>query len=226
MKKFIAPTVIALALSGCAGMKLAKEKAELSVNTTVSKSVFLTPVKPSERTVLVQIRNQSSQADFEFATRVRTAIVQRGYLLVEDPAQANYILQANLLSLTESKKSASDTKDSLAGAVVGGAAGSAVGKGDGKTVGVALGAIAGALATNAFNNDKLDVSFAGIVDVKLQERNPSGQKSDDRLDYSTDGNWIQHTTRVNVTATKVNLKFAEAREKISNGIAQSLAGLF
>lgn len=226
MKKILSATLISLILAGCAGVKLSKEKADLSVNTTVSQSVFLTPVKPSERTVLVQIRNQSSRADFEFAKSVRQAIANRGYTLVEDPNKATYILQANLLSLTESKNAADSSKDNLAGAVVGGAAGSAVGKGDGKVVGAAAGAVLGALATGAFNSSQLDIAFSGIVDVQLQERNPTGKKDDMNRDYSIDGKWIQHNTRVNVTANKVNLKFNEARVGIRNGIAQALAGLF
>ena len=225
MKKVLATTLVAIALTGCAGVKLSKEKKDLSVNTSVSNSIFLAPVKPSERTVLVQVRNQSSRANFEFESAIRQHIVSRGYLIVEDPAQARYILQANLLSLTENKKSASGDADGLAGGAIGGLAGSAAGKGDGKKIGAAAGAILGALATTAYNASNLDITYQGIIDVKLQERNPSGQINGN-AEYSDDKKWKNHTTRINVSANKVNLQFDEARNAIRENIARAISGLF
>ena len=225
MKKAIAISLVAVALAGCGGVKLSNVKKDLSVNTAVSNSVFLTPVKPSERTVLVQVRNQSSRSQFQYEEAVKQHIISRGYLIVEDPDQAQYILQANLLSLTEDKKGAGSTKDQLAGAAVGGVLGSTVGKGDGKKVGAIAGAAIGALAASTYNSKQLDITFTGIIDVQLQEKNPSGEKADDG-EYTADGKWKKHTARINVTASKVNLKFNEAQGEIRENIARAISGLF
>ena len=225
MKKTIAISLLALALAGCGGVKLSKAKKDLSVNTAISNSVFLAPVKPSERTVLVQVRNQSARLDFQFEEAVKQHIINRGYLIVEDPAQAQYILQANLLSLNETKKTPDSMADKVAGGVVGGLLGSTVGKGKGQKVGVAAGAALGTLATTAYNSDYLDITFTGIIDVRLQEKNPSGEKTDDG-EYTADGQWKKHSTRINVTANKVNLKFDEAQGKIRENIAKAISGLF
>ena len=72
----------------------------------MTHSLFLEPVTASERTVLVEVRNSSDRADLDIAPAVRAALAQRGYRLVEDPADARFLLQANVLQVGRTSRAA------------------------------------------------------------------------------------------------------------------------
>ena len=49
----------------------------------MTDTVFLEPVSPHDRTILVQVRNTSDRADFDIADAVKASIAERGYRLVD-----------------------------------------------------------------------------------------------------------------------------------------------
>ena len=55
----------------------------------MTDTIFLEPVSPYERTVLVQVRNTSDQADFDIQHAVEASIAERGYRVVDRPEQAH-----------------------------------------------------------------------------------------------------------------------------------------
>jgi hypothetical protein len=100
--------VAAQALGGCAATHTAVAKRNLDVQTRMSDTVFLDPVPPDEQTVYVDIRNTSDRPDFDIAPQVRAAVEARGYRVVEDPRDARFVLQANVLQAGRYSESASE----------------------------------------------------------------------------------------------------------------------
>ena len=88
-----------LALSGCVATTTAISKRTLDVQTKMTDSIFLEPVTTPDRTVLVEVRNTSDRTELDIAPAVRAALAQRGYRLVDDPQDAQFLLQANVLQV-------------------------------------------------------------------------------------------------------------------------------
>jgi Enterobacterial TraT complement resistance protein len=235
-----AALALVLALSGCAAGSTAIAKRNLDVQTRMSDTVFLDPVPPDERTVYVDVRNTSDRPDFDIAPQVRAAVEARGYRVVEDPRDARFVLQANVLQAGRYSESASEAAygSGFGGTLVGGAAGGAAGYGLGAAgVGVndTVAAIAG--AADAYVQD---TTYTIVADVQVSERAPAGvvvsQSEQANLEQGSSGTVSQSTstvtdakryrTRIVSTAEKVNLEWAEAAPDLVAGMTRSIAGIF
>lgn len=86
-------------LSGCAATQLAIEKHDLDVQTKMSDTIFLDPTSDSKKTIFVQVRNTSDKPDFDISSDVTAAIAAKGYRVVNDPDNAQFVLQANILQV-------------------------------------------------------------------------------------------------------------------------------
>ena len=83
-----------------------------------------------------------------------------------------------------------------------------------------------------------DVNYAMITDIQVSERTngPIYQKTKSNLkqgtsaqtvqQYSEKTNFKRYRTRVVSNADKVNLKFAEARPALEQGLVQAISGIF
>ena len=67
------------ALSGCAATQVAIAKRDLDVQTRMSATIFLDPVRADQRTVLVQVRNTSDRPDLDPTETVIESLRARGY---------------------------------------------------------------------------------------------------------------------------------------------------
>ena len=229
-------------LASCAAVNTAVSKRNLEVQTKMSDTIFLDPVKQSLRTVYLQIRNTSDKSDFNITEEVKSMIRARGYkIITNDPDKAHYILQANILQVGKSSQTAAE--QSLYGGygdvAALGALGAAVGSYNGSSRSAIGGGLVGAGIGLVANSMVKDVYYSVITDLQISERVKSGKvrsKTKHKLSqgtsgaadvtYESTGTRKKYQTRVLSSANKVNLKWAEAEPELKSGIAKSISGMF
>lgn len=231
---------VSMGMLGCAATQLALEKKDLDVQTKMSSTIFLDPVGPDQKTVFVDIKNTSDK-EVDIVSGLSGAIAAKGYKIVQDPNQAHYMLQANILSVAKTDPSAlqSVIGAGYGGAVFGGAVGAGIGAATGKSWGsTAAGGIIGGIVETVSGALVKDVYYAMITDVQISERStlPVSQVTTSNLSQGTQTavqqqverttNWKRYRTRVGTSANKVNLKFEEALPEIQKGLCKSISGLF
>ena len=89
MKTIAVSLLCALALSGCV-------TTTLQTKATMSQSIFIDPVSKSKQTIFVALRNTSGQ-EINLESKILQKLQSKGYIVVDDPDKANFILQANVL---------------------------------------------------------------------------------------------------------------------------------
>lgn len=238
-------------LSGCAASQTMISKRNLDVQTKMSETVFLDPVGPDKKVIYVEVRNTSDKDNFDIETPIKDAVAKRGYRVTQNPDEAYYRLQANVLSVAKTDPTAA--QQALAGgyggplmaALGGAAAGASIGGLAGGTYATAgIGAGAGALVlggaelvTSALVKDVL---FMVVTDVQVVEKAAEGvivrQDNQQNLKQGIGGSQQQtssevtkykkYRTRVVSTANKANLDYEEAAPALTQGLTRSLAGLF
>lgn len=234
---------LASILAGCAATTTAISKRDLDVQTKMTETIFLDPAPAADRTVFLEVRNTSDRPDFDIAPAVRAQIEGRGVRLVDDPSEARYLLQANVLQA--GKTSESSAKDfflgGLGSAALGGAAGGAIGgiKSD-KTAVIVGGAVAGAAVAAIADAFVQDVTYSVVTDIQVSERVqegvvvtetlradlPEGSAGNRVLSSTQTSDWKRYRTRVMTVANKVNLDFEEAAPTMVDGLTRSIAGIF
>lgn len=242
LKTTIQYSLIAGALStliGCAATQTALEHRTLEANTKLSKTIFLDPVAPSQKTIFVAIKNTSEER-LELMKPLAEALTANGYRVVNNPNQAHYLLQANVLKVGKMSRSAS--QNALGGgygsALAGAGTGAALGAfGNSKTM--LAGGIAGGIVGLAADSLVKEVNYTVITDVQISERVGKGavtEHFDSSLENGTSSGTYQtsskhsdyqrYRTRVVSNADKVNLAFAQARPALEQGLVKTLAGIF
>lgn len=231
-----------LSMSGCSAMHTAIKKRNLDVQTKMSETIFLEPVAPKNKVIYVDIRNTSDK-DVDVNLPVRTTLEARGYRITNNPDEANFMLQANVLKVGKSDlKEARSFLDAGFGGAMGAVAGASMayaGGGGGRSA-AALG-LAGAAVGFIADSMVEDVMYVMVTDLQLRERPLKGevitqtQKADLAQGSSTSVKqdisggqvqWKSYRTRIVSTANKVNLEFAEAQPELLKGLSRSLAGTF
>jgi hypothetical protein len=230
-----------LSLGGCAAVQTAISKADLDVQSKMTDTIFLDPIGPGQKTVLIQSRNSSDQPGFDIETDLTSAIAAKGYTIVEDPKRAYYWLQVNVLQVGKIDPSAAERwyaagfgsalGTAAAGAAIGGlASGTYMGAGIGGLVGGAVAVVADAAVK--------DVTYSIITDVQVSERSKVSvrERTNQQLRQGRSGtrdvfaeetsDQKRYQTRVMSTANKVNLSLEEALPPLRSGIVRSIAGIF
>ena len=252
-RRFCCPALSCLAglallvlLSGCAAVHTSIAKANLDVQTRMSDAVFLDPVSPDKRTVFIQVRNTSDKPNFNIVQPLKAAIVAKGYRITEDPDQARFKLQAQVLSVTKADPSAATAALNAGyGGVLGGMAtgatiGAALDGWRGAGIGAGAGAIAGGLAGTVANAMVKDVTYVAITDVQISQKtkqgvtgtqqtlvdNAQGTGAHVKQTFDETVNEKRYRTRVMSTANQVNLDYEDAAPRLNAGLTRVLAGLF
>lgn len=125
MTSFVAATLL---LSGCA-------TSNLQTSAKMTQSVFINPVAKEKRTVFITMKNTSG-TDINLERTISQTLGSKGYMLVDDPEAASYVLMTNVLYCNKKQENN-------------------VGQG------VGLGGIGGALANSGSNNRS--VAAAGLA---------------------------------------------------------------
>jgi hypothetical protein len=232
-----------LIVSACSATTTAISKRDLDVQTRMSDSIFLDPLPPGNRHVFVQVRNTSDKDDFSIEEEVRNAIRERGYVLVDNPDRAQYLLQANILQAGKSSVSAAEEAfgsgfgGALFGAAVGAAGTRVATKDTGSLIG---GGLVGAAAEVIAGSFIQDVTYSAITDIQISERTDDGSIVTETLEQdmaegnsgtrivraSTTSSWKRYRTRVMSVANQVNLEFEDAAPELVAGLTRSIAGVF
>jgi outer membrane lipoprotein SlyB len=240
MIKFILTLAAAFILTGCA-TATAVQKTNLEVETKMSSSIFLEPVEPEAKTIYVQVRNTSDQPSFNIENNVIQALRARGYLVTNDPKRANYMLQANVLSVGETNKRTRDQlmTEGFGSAAIGGVVGAGIGAlSSGHNDALIGGALAGAALGTILNASFKDVTYSVVTDVQVSQRlNKAitskttttlnqGDSSKVASSVTQSSEWDRYQTRVVSTANKANLKLEDAMPQLVDGLSLAVAGIF
>jgi len=245
--RFAVVGVALVFLSGCAASQVMISKRNLDVQTKMSDTIFLDPVSPDKKVMYVQVRNTSDKDNFDLEGPIKEAMTKRGYRVTQNPDEAYYRLQANVLQVGKTDVTAAQTalQGGYAGALsLGAVAGGGIGYAAGGYGGAAGGAIAGAalggLTEFATGSLVKDVYFMVVTDIQLVEKAAEGvivrQDSQQNIKQGMAGTQQQTTsevtkfkkyqTRVVSTANKANLDYEEAAPALTQGLTRALSGLF
>ena len=230
--------LISSLISGCGAASTAIEKRNLEVQTKMSDSIFLEPVSPQKQIVYVKIRNTTDK-NINIENQIKAAIQAKGFKVVENPEEAYFMIQSNVLQIGKIDGTDSDStlKSGFGGGLLGAGVSMATG-GSGNNIGIgaAVGALVGVLADTMVK----DIYYSMVTDVEIRQR-PSIDESvsQHESNYSDQGTastvsqnvstnnaqWKIYRTRVVSTANQVNLEFEEAQNELSKGLVKSLSGL-
>lgn len=245
IRGFVVGGVI-VALTGCAAVNTAVSKRNLDVQTKISSSIFVDPVKASKRLVYVDIRSGVMEFDrraLRKAVKKELADNEDGYRMTDDPDEAQYQMNIFVISLEKASPTAAElalkqgySSDTAVGAGAGavygathGGAGSAVGMG-----------VVGALGTTAANAFVEDVTYMLVADVQIKEKARKGVivRKDTKISakvsdagsstqtVSEVSNLKEYRTRIVTTAEKANLDLKEAQPLMFKKTAYAMSGFF
>jgi hypothetical protein len=234
-------------LAGCAATTTAVSKRELDVQTQMTDSVFLEPVAPDRRTVFLDVRNTSDKPDFDVEPAIRRQLEASGYQVVDDPDQAQFMLQANVLQAGRNSETAADAAgeggfgSAVSGAAVGAGSGYLLGQAGGSDVGLTIaGALLGAAVGTVADAYVQDVTYTVITDLRVSERARGGvvvsQSEQQNLGQGSGGSvtqasstitdWKHYQTRIVATANQANLDWPDAAPFMVDGLTRSIGGIF
>lgn len=234
--------VFALQLVGCATIPEAIEYSNLYTNYKMSDTIFLDPIKKTKyRNIYIDVRNTSQFQEVDTNTlknALAEKLLTKGYKIIDEPAQADYILQVNVLYFDYYRKTA--TKESAGvGAFAGAGAGALAGGRDidaliFAALGAGTGYIGGALVGSAIKIE----TFAGVVDIQIMEKadNPvvgkiitqakQGTSTTLQTEQTYQSQYQTYRTKLAVTATQTNLKRDVASQEVTEKLSQQIAGIF
>lgn len=244
-KKLIAgglAVALSLQLVGCATIPEAIEYRNLYTNYKMSDTIFLDITKKMKyRDIYIDVRNTSQFQEVD-TNALRNLIAEnltaKGYNIVTDPKEADYILQVNVLYFDYYRKTGAK-EAATEGAIAGGLGGAVAGGGDTESLilaalGAGAGYIGGALIGSAIKIE----TFAGVVDIQIMEKTDKpvtgkivtnasqGSATTIQTEQEYQSDYQIYRTKLAVTATQTNLKREEAAQKITDMIAKQIAGIF
>lgn len=159
LKTFGASVLVSTLLTGCMTTQL-----QTQVKTT--KTIFLNPVKKSQRIVYVDIKNTSGADIDVLMPLIERKLQARGYKLTDDPDNAKYVLLANVLFAND-KKENNAAGGAVAGAAIGG---SVAGYNNNGAGGMVLAGVAGAAIGGLLSSMTEDTIYQMVVDVSIREK--------------------------------------------------------
>jgi hypothetical protein len=177
-KKILPMTLIFL--FGCSGLQVALEHQDLEIVTSTDNIIFLDNFEKN-KTVAVQIINASQHEDLDtIKEETKEKLVAKGITVVEDPKEADYVIQARIGNANMQKKSAREVKGgrgehtALLGGTAGGFAGATSG---GSGAAVLAGAVGGAVVGGAADltvNSWVKMGYVTVMtDVQVIEKTDS-----------------------------------------------------
>lgn len=198
-------------LIGCAAIGTAVSHSQLDTQTLMSNSIFLPPDETNEnKTVYVEVHNTTDKDSFNIANGLKQALQEKNFRIIENSKHAHFILQINLLQIGKTSQTAakemmaSGYGGALEGAISGGAIVFAANAGNPIT-----GGLIGGVATTIADNAVQDITYSGIVDIRL----------------TLHGCKKIYQTRILTMANRVGLRFETAKPEIEKGLISSISGI-
>ena len=238
MKKFFKNIIflgLLLTMVSCSTMHTVISKRNLDVQTKMSDTIWLEPAAANQKTVFVKISNTSGK-NLNIEQKIMKVLSEKGYRIVNDPAEAKYWLQANILKVDKvNLDNDNGFSDAVLGAGIGGILGAqrsggaytALGWG---LAGAAIGTLADALVDDtayAMVTDIL-ISEKTVKNVQTSTKNAVKQGNSGTMTSSTSSlsNIEKYSTRVLSTANQVNLKFNSAVPILEDELIKVITGIF
>jgi len=226
---------LVISLSGCAAMQTEFGKRDLDVQTRMTKTIFLEPVADSKRKIYVQAHNTSGKHCFNLQNRLRASLAAKGYQVVNNPEEAYFLVQANVLQVgkVNLREVNSAFESGFGGALLGATVAGIAGGNDRALLAAGLAGTVVGIAADAMVKDNL---YTVITDVQLSERSklvdeltvsnlPQGIHSRNLQASKKKGAWKKYQTRIISTANQANLKLEDAMPLLANELVSSISGL-
>ena len=210
---------LALMLSGCGAIFTQASKAELVLQTQASDAIFFEPYPPGHRSVYLNVRDTTGK-NVDIAGPIVGSLLTKGYKIVDNPADAFFVLQAQVVRVEQSdlreaqrflNPSASGEGAGFSGAAIGSVVASTVGGNEEAVLGATL---LGGLIGTIFDASVKDILFLMVTDLEIRQRVTEGSEP----------GWKKHSTRIVSTANKVNLEFDEAVLGLTAELGKSIGG--
>jgi uncharacterized protein YcfJ len=230
-------------LSGCATVPKAIEHAKLQVGYKMSPNIFLDAEElATHRNIYVKVHNTSAFKDIssqQLEADIKSHLIQKGYNIVNNPANADFILQVNVRYFDFYRETAAKEGAST-GAITGGVTGALLSNSNDMSslilaaAGAGLGYIGGAVIGSLIHVD----TFAGVVDIQIKEKTPlpaeatitsnlkQGSSTTVTIHRKTKYHWDVFRTQIAVTAIKTNLDRKEAAPVVEKELARQIAEIF
>ena len=238
MKKFLKNIIflgLLLTIVSCSTMHTVISKRNLDVQTKMSDTIWLEPAAPNQKIVFVKISNTTGK-NLNIEQKIVNALSAKGYRVVNDPAEAKYWLQANILKVDKvNLDNDNGFSDAALGAGIGGILGAQRSGGAYTALGWGLaGAAIGTLADALVN----DTAYAMVTDILISEKTgrnvqtstknavKQGNSGTMTSSTSSSSNIEKYSTRVLSTANQVNLKFNRAVPILEDELIKVITGIF
>ncbi|PKT75091.1 complement resistance protein TraT [Helicobacter winghamensis] len=158
MRKLIFGFLSVLVFSGCV-------TTTLQTKATMSQSVFIEPVNAIQKVIFVSVKNTIGE-QINLQQSIEAKLSQKGYKITQNPDEATFILQANILYCDI--KQENNAKDA---AILGGAAGAGVGVyNHSSATGGVVGGLAGAAVGGLLGKLTEDKIFQMQVDINIRQK--------------------------------------------------------
>lgn len=201
--------ILVLSLTGCSSLSTVMKKNELTTNTKMTDTIWLTP--SNKKNIFVQIRNVTNY-NLNIELGVKTTLLNKGYNIVANPDKADYWLQGNILKVekVDLKPEESQATSGLLGAGVG--AGVGAYNTESANTAIALGLLGGAagIALDSFTED---TQYMMMTEILLTE-NPNNSRKK------------EHSTKIYSIANKMNLKLEEATPVLEKELEKTISNIF
>ena len=235
LKTILFSLLLIFVFVSCSTMHTVVSKRNLDVQTKMSDTIWLEPAAANEKTIFVQVKNTSGK-NLNIEQKVINVLTSKGYRIVNDPAEAKYWLQANILKVDKvNLDNENGFSDAVLGAGIGGVLGAQRSGGAYTAIGWGLaGAAIGTLADALVN----DTAYAMVTDILITEktgrnvqtatRNSVKQGNSGSMTSTSSGssNMEKYSTRVLSTANQVNLNFNSAIPILEDELGKVLGGIF
>ena len=235
LKTILFSLLLIFVFVSCSTMHTVVSKRNLDVQTKMSDTIWLEPAAANEKTVFVQVKNTSGK-NLNIEQKVINVLTAKGYRIVNDPAEAKYWLQANILKVDKvNLDNENGFSDAVLGAGIGGVLGAQRSGGAYTAIGWGLaGAAIGTLADALVD----DTAYAMVTDILITEktgrnvqtatRNSVKQGNSGSMTSTSSGssNMEKYSTRVLSTANQVNLNFNSAIPILEDELGKVVGGIF
>ena len=235
LKIVLCSLLLIFAFVSCSTMHTVVSKRNLDVQTKMSDTIWLEPAAANERTIFVQVKNTSGK-NLNIEQKLINVLTSKGYRIVNDPAEAKYWLQANILKVDKvNLDNENGFSDAVLGAGIGGVLGAQRSGGAYTALGWGLaGAAIGTLADALVN----DTAYAMVTDILITEKTgrnvqtatrnsvKQGNSGSMTSTSSSTSNMEKYSTRVLSTANQVNLNFNSAIPILEDELGKVLGGIF
>ena len=227
-------------LTGCGALNTAIKKRDLEVKTTMSDTIWLDPVKKSDKTIYIQTKNTTSE-NIDLDTLLSKKLSSKGYILVDDPVTANYWLMINVLKLDKMdlREAEGLLSNGYGSALMGAAALGGIASYNTSSSGAVLGAgLIGSVIGFAADAFVEDINYALITDIQIVEKSnieqineittniKQGNSGVSTIKSIESNNLKRFQTRIASNANQMNLEFESAKPKLIAGLVQSISGIF